>query len=81
MAYLKNCLHCKKEFTIFESNDKWTKALTPTCYRHRKYCSNECKQAAYRARALQRHNRNAEIQRQGGVMPHLEEWAKKHKLI
>lgn len=81
MAQLKKCAHCGKEFEIRESNDVWNLPKVSKFYRHRKYCSDACKQAAYRVRALDRNVTMSEGKHQGGVMPHLEEWAKKHGLI
>lgn len=81
MAQLKHCLFCKKEFFTYESNDQWAGKPIPKCYRHRKFCSNGCKQAEYRRRALDRNNRNTQRRKQRRVMPHLEFWAKEHGLI
>ena len=85
MAELKKCLHCGKEFETRESNDQWTKTKISKFYKHRKYCSDSCKTLACRSRALNRKHRkqNSEIikNQQVGIMPHLEEWAKKHGLF
>ena len=82
MSQVKECPICKKPFEVFEPRDRWASDSPPKNYRHRKYCSNACKQESYRRRALDGNNIVTGFEKhQGGVMPHLEQWARKHNLI